>query len=369
PPAKGRAAMPKSTSKLGGEIVGTGLFLFFIIFWSAITLGFDYFLIKASVQQIQALGHPTVNGTITSSEVEFDNDGEGTTYRPLIKYSYEVDRKQYEGNRYRYGQVGTSDHSAHRIVASHPVGKQVEVHHSPDDPADAVLHVGLEGIDLFMMMFMLPFNLIMLGMWLGALGYLRNRLIPPEAGGAGIINEGHYLRVQLSPSRPIYTGAAVAGGLAFAQTFIFGFGFGGNAPIPVMIVAWGIILVGGCIGFLYALRQLARGDSDLLIDDFKQTLTLPKKPDRHEEMILPPKKIVAFEVERKAKRDSDGDVQYRFLPTIVYTDNSGSQRREKLTEWSDETSAQALVEWLSERLQVKPALQASVDDNRNLEDA
>ncbi len=361
--------MGKSVSRQGGEIVGTGLFLFFVIFWSAITLGFDYFLIKASVQQIQALGHPTVIGTITSSEVESNDDGGGTSYRPLIKYSYEVDRKQYEGNRYRYGQMGTSDNSAQRIVASHPVGKQVEVHHSPADPADAVLLAGLEGIDLFMMMFLLPFNLIMLTLWITGLGGVRNMIHPPEAGGAKIINEGQNIRVRLSSESPVYMAAAAAGGLAFVLIFIVAFGFWINAPIPVMIVAWGIILVGGCIGYLYTFRELARGESDLLIDDSRETLTLPKKPGRPDEMILPAKKIVAFEVEQTKQRDSDGDIQYRFLPTIVYIDNEGTQRREKLTEWSDETSAQALVEWLTKRLQVKPAPQANVDNNRNAEDS
>jgi len=361
--------MGKSISRLRGEIVKIGLIFSFAIIWSAFTLNYDYRFMKVGIQQIQALGHPTVIGTITSSEVESNDDGDGTSYRPLIKYTYEVDRKQYEGDRYRYGQMGTNDNSAHRIVASYPVGKQAEVHHSPADPADAVLLAGLEGIDLFMMMFMLPFNLIMLTLWIIGLGGVRNMIHPPEAGGAKIIDEGQNIRVRLSSERPVYMAAAAAGGLAFVLIFIVAFGFGINAPIPVMIVAWGIILVGGGIGHFYAHRQLARGDSDLLIDDTKETLTLSKKNGRPDQMILPAKKIVAFEVEQTKLRDSDNDIQYSFVTTIIFTDDDGSQRREKLTEWSDETSAQSLVEWLTERLQVKPAPQAGADDNRDAEDS
>jgi hypothetical protein len=54
-----------------------------------------------------------------------------------------VNNKRYQGDRYRYGQMGTGDRSAHRIVASYPAGRQVEVDHAPNNPADAVLYAGL----------------------------------------------------------------------------------------------------------------------------------------------------------------------------------------------------------------------------------
>ncbi len=110
--------------KLGGPVAGVGCLLFFAVFWSAITLTFDFLVVKASIQQIHALGYPTAIGTITSSEVEGNDDGDGTTYRPVIKYFYVVGDQRYEGDRYRYGQMGTGDRSAHRIVESFPVGRQ-----------------------------------------------------------------------------------------------------------------------------------------------------------------------------------------------------------------------------------------------------
>lgn len=349
--------MAKSSKSLGGQVAG-GCLLFFALFWSAFTLAFDAFIVWASIQQIQALNYPTVTGTITSSEVESSSDGDGTTYRPLIKYSYVVNDKRYEGNRYRYGQMGTGDRSAYRIVALFPVGKQVEVHHSPSDPADAVLHVGLEGTDFFLMMFMLPFNVIMLVLWLAALAGVRYRLLRPAAGGAKIIDDGRYVRVRLSPLRPAYIGAAVSGGLAFALVFIVGFSFGFNAPVAVMIVAWGVILGGGGIAYFYFHRKLARGDSDLLIDDFRGTVALPRTCGRQDEVVVPSGKIMAIEVERVEKRDSDGDIQHSYIPTLIFADDDGSQRREKLTEWKDEASAEGLAEWLRERLKVKPSSEA-----------
>jgi hypothetical protein len=346
----GRAVMAKSTTSMGGRVAGIGFLLFFAVFWSGITLAFDFFLVKAIFQQIQALSYSTATATITSSEVETDNDGEGTTYRPIIKYAYVVNNKRYEGNRYRYGQMGSGDRSAHRIVASYSAGRQVEVHYAPNDPADAVLHAGLEGTDLFLMMFMLPFNLIMLALWLAILGGVRSRRFRSVAGGARVFDEGRCLRVRLSPLRPTYIGAAVSGGLAFALVFIVGLGFGFNPPIQVMLLTWVIILGGSVVAGLYFHRKLSRGDSDLVIDDFRGTVGLPRTFGRQEEVVIPSEKIVAIEVEEISKRDSDGGIQRSFVPTVIFTKEDGSQRREKLIEWKDEASAKGLAEWLKERL-------------------
>ncbi|MHB9082115.1 MAG: DUF3592 domain-containing protein [Pirellulaceae bacterium] len=272
--------MVGSAKRLGGQVTGVGCVLFIAVFWSGFTLAFDFFIARAIFQQIQALTYSTATGTITSSEVEANDDGEGTTYRPIIKYTYVVDDKRYEGDRYRYGQVGTGDRSAHRIVASYPVGMQVEVYHVPSDPVDAVLRVGLEGVDYFGLMFMLPFNLIMLMLWLAMLGGLRYRLFRLVAGGAKVIDEGCCLRVRLSPLRPTYIGAAVSGGLAFVLVFIVGFSLGFNPPVAAMIVAWGLILGGGGIAGHYVHRKLARGDSDLLIDEFRGSVVLPWRRER-----------------------------------------------------------------------------------------
>lgn len=357
-----------TTSKSLGGAMGGGCLLVCALFWSAITLSFDSFIAWASLRQIQALSYPIVTGTITSSEVESSTDSDGTTYRPLIKYTYVVDDTRYDGNRYRYGQMGTNDRSAERIVALFPVGKQVAVHHSPSNPAEAVLRVGLEGTDLYSMMFMLPFNLIMLAMWLALLAGARSRQLRPVAGGTQMIDDGRFLRLRLSALRPLYMGAAVAGGLAFALTFLVGFGFGVNAPIPVMCVAWGVILGGGGIAALNCHRKLARGDSDLLIDEFRGTVTLPRTCGRREEVVVPWEKIIALDVERIETRNSDDEIQRDFVPTIVFTADDGSQRRDKLIEWKDEASAEGLVEWLRERLKVQPSSEAGDDGEEGAED-
>lgn len=58
------------------------LFLaFFGVFWSAITLLFDGFLVVPAVRQAMATGYPSTEGTIISSRVTQGNGGEdGPSY-------------------------------------------------------------------------------------------------------------------------------------------------------------------------------------------------------------------------------------------------------------------------------------------------
>lgn len=352
-----------STKKPGGQ--GVSVPLFFAVFWTGGTLLFDFFIAWAIFQQVQALTYSTATGTITSSEVDADDSGEGTTYRPSIKYTYVVNDQRYEGDRYRYGQVGTGDRSAHRIVASFPVGSQVEVYHAPNDPGDAVLRVGLEGVDYFGLMFMLPFNLVMLMLWLAILGSVRHRLLSPLAGGAKVIDDGGRVRVRLSPLRPTYIGAAVSGGLAFVLVFVVVFSLGLNPPVAPMLMAWGLILGGGGMAGLYVHRKLARGESDLLIDDVRGSVVLPRTFGRQEAVVVSSEKIVSLAVEQVKKSDSDGGMLYSYIPTVILTDDDGSQRQEKLIEWKDEHAAEGLVEWLSERLRIERRSEAGGENDDN----
>lgn len=144
----------------GGSVL---FFLCFAIFWSSFTLVFDGVTGWATVRQMRAKGYPTVPGRITHSEVKEHSDSDGSTYSAEIRYTYRVDQREYRGDRYRYGGVSSSDGNAQRTVAAFPVGAEVTVHYHPRDPADAILIVGLEGCDLFMPMFLLPFNVVKIG--------------------------------------------------------------------------------------------------------------------------------------------------------------------------------------------------------------
>ena len=344
----------KSKSNRISGLAGGGCLLFFALFWSVGTLGVDVVITRSLFQQIQALSYSTTPGSITHSEVETVRGNRSRTYRPNIQYKYSVDGKEYLGERYRYGQFSSGSDWAQQIIDSHPVGSQVEVHFAPFDPSEAVLAVGLEGLDLLTFMFMLPFNLIMLAFWIAGGGTVLYRLFPVPAGGAKVSDDGRYVRVRLSLWKPLHSGLAVAGGLAFVGLFVMAFGFRGSPPLPILLVAWGVILGGGAWAYLSHWRKLAGGRSDLVLDRYNESITLPRTFARQENLTIPAKKVVAVEVEKVDKRGAKGSVSHSYIPTLVFTNDDGSRRREKIVEWSSEARAEGLASWLREKLRIEP---------------
>jgi hypothetical protein len=237
-----------------------GCLLFFAAVFSGFTLVFDAVIAWGVFRQVRALRHATTTGVMTQSGVEEVPHTDGpSTYRPKLRYTYSVAGKGYLGDRYRYGRWATSAGWAEQIVASHPVGSRVEIHYAPADPSDAVLRVGVEGMDLFLAMFLLPFNLVALAFCIALGRAFSHRPHPPLFGRAEFSRGGVAVPGWFSPWRPLYTGGVMAGVLALIGTFGIGFTFGGAPPLPVMVVTWGVILGGGTLGLVLHWRRAPPG--------------------------------------------------------------------------------------------------------------
>lgn len=333
-----------------------GVLVIFGLFWSGMTLMFDGILARNAIHQLRTLTYSTTQGFVTHTDLECISDDEGGSYyRPIIKYTYSVAGQEYKGERRRYDEEGFGPRTAQRMVDAYPVGRPVEVHYAPYDPAEAVLHVGLEGIDFFHAMFMLPFNLVMLGLWIAGFGKVYYRLYRPRAGGARIWEDGEKLCVRLSSWRPLYTGAIVAGALAFAGVFIVDCGRGSNSFMPVMLTAWTVIIGGGLMAYLYHHFRLGPDGCDVVIGTFGNHVTILGTQGRKETIVVPREKVISIEVEKIEKRDSDGDVSYRYVPIVAFADKAGSTQRERLVEWCNESRTEELAAWLRERLRIEPA--------------
>ena len=292
-------------------------------------------------------------GAVTRSDIETHHSRRSTTYSPKIMYAYRVNGKEYTGDRYRYGQMSSNDGRARRVVAEYPAGRQIDVHYAAADPADSVLFTGLEGADLFLPMFMTPFNFIMLAIWTVPFSKLLRR--GSRVGNTKLLDDGYEARLRLVDFGPVAVGAVVAAVLAFVGTFIIGFGFGFNPELPVMYVAWGIILGAGVLASVWRHRRIADGQFDLVIDDLNHRLTLPRTQGRKVAIVVDAEHTRSIEVERLSKRGSKGGTCYTYAPTLVIAESSQSQRREKLVEWSDEARANELADWLRERLSTRSA--------------
>ncbi len=214
--------------------------------------------------------------------------------------------------------------------------------------------LGGVGCLLFFAMAMLPFNLIMLALWIMFGGGVLCRLFPSAAGGAKVWEDGRYVRVRLSLGNPLYVGAGAAGLAAFLGTFVIAFGFGNDPSLLAMLVVWAGILGGGALAGLAYAGKTAQGRSDLILDEFRRCITLPATLGRNEELVIPAERIVAIEVEKVEKRRARGSSTHSYAPTVVFNDDDGSARREGIVEWPFEARAEGLASWLRERLAIKP---------------
>ena len=86
-----------------------------------------------------------------------------------------------------------------------------------------------------------------------------------------------------------------------------------------------------------------------MIDNFSQTVALPRTLGRQAKVVVPMRKFISVEVERIAKSDSEGQPFYRYVPVALFTDEAGSTRRERIVEWSSQARAEGLAASFSTR--------------------
>jgi hypothetical protein len=331
--------------------------VFFGVFWSALTLLFDGFLVISTVRQVRALTFASTGGTIISSSVTSRDDGDGgTTYGVAMQYRYSVGDREYSGHRFRYDTSGSSDCAwANTAVAERPPDTKVDVFYDPRNPEDSVLLPGLQGSDLFQLAFMTPFNMVMLGLWTAGWTMMRRKWFPPVAGGVKITTTLRQTRARLTQYTPVVSGFAALGLLSFLSIFVVGFFAGGFHPsLHTMLLTWGVILSGALFaGGWHWLRALA-GKYDLVIDELNSSLELPATCGRKI------RRRVEFDCIRDVRVETivhpssdDGSTMNSYA---LFLDLHGSQPNpEKLCEWNDAEKVNGFVSWLKQQLPRKTA--------------
>lgn len=77
--------------------------------------------------------------TVITSELDVDNDGDGTTYRPRIEFEYTVGNEPYTANTYDFTELNRPKARCREIIAAHPVGKEVSCFVDPANHQTAVI--------------------------------------------------------------------------------------------------------------------------------------------------------------------------------------------------------------------------------------
>lgn len=320
----------------------------FMLGWTAITSAFDGLMLYDAAKRLQSLTFKPIPCVILQSEVVVHSDPEGgSSYRPVVRYSYQVLGLRFEGDKlYAGNRSSFGSRRAHRIANTYPAGKEATAFVKSKRPSEAVLVQGFQGDELFGALFMTPFNLIMGGLWAAYIHGRRASKHPPIAGGVTLLREGQTIRARLV-NFPAGVVALLALGIA-ASVAIFPVAFttGSHAPPQVIIPVWGVVLAIAAGTYVRRKRIENSGGADLVLDSANRQLTLPLNCGRKAPVQLPWEAVTDITVNEvwPANRDSDSSADY--YPTLMLT----GDRAECLVKWTDREQAEQFVAWLREQL-------------------
>lgn len=98
---------------------------------------------RASLQWPVAHGRVIHSEFVQRKEITKATERDRFTYRPEIRYEYEVNGRVWTASRVSFGDAGSSDFAlAQEVVARYPVGTAVKVAYRAEDPASACLEPG-----------------------------------------------------------------------------------------------------------------------------------------------------------------------------------------------------------------------------------
>jgi hypothetical protein len=314
--------------------------IIFATIWTLLIGVFDVVYGGSVAAHARARAYPHTEGVIVSSAITNEaHDVHGV----VVAYTYDVYGRSYRGTNYRGRDTAQSGSWAADAVRQLPVGARVPVFYDPAAPSVAVLRPGLSGDDGFFALFLLPFNVVALGLWSSVVKAARVSRPDDETGGLRVVEDQGVVRVRPDTLPPAGQALMAAAFAAFASVFVVAFGF--SADPPVAVVSSALVAVGIVTGLAY-LRAVARrrtGVGDLVIDTFGRTLRFPlgRKAPRES---IPWSNIAGVVVE--ATTGGRGGVWY-----WVSLDVAGTGRV-RLTSgfWPDQDAAGRFRDWLAERV-------------------
>ena len=167
-----------------------------------------------------ALRYPRVPGKVILSQVTEEPGDEGPVRHAVFQYAYSVACQPYTCERCRYGSQSNSP----ARVETLPVGTEVDVYYNPGNPADACVYRGVDGSDLCELMFLTPFNVIMVIGWYALIQDWRQRRQPGWIAAGVVETRSPWASVRPSLTPAASTLAPTIGPpvlTSFAQTSVF----------------------------------------------------------------------------------------------------------------------------------------------------
>jgi hypothetical protein len=305
----------------------------FLLIWVPVTLVFDLIVVAGLVGQCGAWRYAATTGRITTSQVKTTSDGDGDSHTLDVRYEYAVNGQKYVGDRYRYGMIGTNDRTWKRVQKTLTVGGEVTVYYDPVNPAEATLTRGPMGIDLFMLNFLTPFNLVGLGMLAYLLRRKRSEFDPADRKLVEPTPTGWRLRLG---ARGGWLAFAVGWGfVAVVGLFAVVIPFGFDPPVWVAALPPTLGVGLGLWALLFnRLRVQAEGD------DLNHTLTVGKHSVSYN-------RVRRFDVQERESKSEDGPSSFFYKCVLVSADPDAEH---EVHEYTDRADADRLAEWLTEEI-------------------
>ncbi|MBX3166455.1 MAG: DUF3592 domain-containing protein [Candidatus Eremiobacteraeota bacterium] len=313
-----------------------GCLWIFGLLWLLGVAAFDWMAFSGVYQQARAGHYTAAQAIVLDSRVVEKQGDDSTSYQPYLKYRFEAGGKIYTGDRYRYGLPGNGRRAAQAMVKAHPIGSTLEVYYAPEDPNQSVVDNQLGGRDAFIIMFLMPFNAIGLGFLIGPL--MLQRAGP---GGIPVVREGMGWRARLKYTHPLAAAVTSLGCLSFLAIFVIGISSSMNPSLETMRLAWmAVAFMSGWAAF-QAAQNNRLGAGDLRIEPGRVEYFSGSQRESR-----PISEIESVEIKRHEKRDSDGDVTYRYEVEL----RLHSGEKHPIHEWAGEPPARAFADWLRTHL-------------------
>ena len=280
-------------SRVSGCLVLFGLIWFSLVGLANYTVGGNL------VRQWQANSWTPVTARVLSSQVEVDDDGDSKSYIPHIEYQYRVGERDFQSRRVRFGLNFTSSSWAHGLVQRYAAGATVNAYYQPEHPEEALLDRGLSPQDLLALIFLLPFNLVGLGMLAAPW------LLPRGEAGFPVSRERRQVFIHIHYFHPLLAAGLALFLASFAAIFINAIGLALNMSLSMCLAQ--LVLLGfiGVHAGLSTHRRNRDRNRAVRLDNVARRIGLPGHCELSYERV---RQVLLEAIEGK---DSDGDSVWR----------------------------------------------------------
>jgi hypothetical protein len=292
---------------------------------------------------------------VLDSRVETHSDSESTSYTSKVRYAYVVNGRRYESGCMRFGMTSGGRKASESFVRQHPPGSQMTVYYDPARPSQALLEPGVSGIDLFSILFLTPFLVIMAGSWVAVAGWVCGGRTAEQRFSRRLDERGAATVVRLPGISPIGSAALTALGTSSLLIFVVGITTGMRPSMPVSSAALALVIGLSLWAERRARAMLRLGRLRLEVNPIRRTLTLPLRKRQDQRETIRFDQVDDVEIKRRV-RTSDDSQTVQYAPSLRWTHQSGTPQTTVLGFFDTEDEARAMRDWLLRK--VNPAASA-----------